>query len=260
MTKRLIGGACVAAILATVACNGASDRLGPDVDAIASQPATGAASVPRPFDLSAAQERGRGVYETMCWTCHGMAGRGDGPAVRSGSVSAPPDFTTGEYPGLTGERLRMRFRPAGDPREPIHPHMDQVVAFLTPDVFLEALEYVPLLGWPAELPASALAGREIYAARCVACHGPEGRGEGSAARYVEFVAPPANFTEHSLIVQGDYQRLFERIKAGGGPVYGSAMPPWGVSLSDEQIRDVVAFIATLRPGAFAPPPGAVESR
>jgi mono/diheme cytochrome c family protein len=50
------------------------------------------------------------------------------------------------------------------------------------------------------------------------------------------------------------EHLFLVIKEGGAAVGKSAlMAPWGASLSDDQIRDVVAFVRTLAEPPFAGP-------
>src|SRR3989304_7609897 len=37
-------------------------------------------------------QRGEEVYKSLCWTCHGNYGRGDGPAAKY-LAYPPPDFT-----------------------------------------------------------------------------------------------------------------------------------------------------------------------
>ena len=36
---------------------------------------------------------GQKIYESMCWTCHGKTGKGDGPASK-GLIPAPADHTS----------------------------------------------------------------------------------------------------------------------------------------------------------------------
>jgi hypothetical protein len=59
--------------------------------------------------LTADQETGRLLYETICWSCHGPAGRGDGPAVAAGS-SPPPTFHTLDFATADTERIERWFR------------------------------------------------------------------------------------------------------------------------------------------------------
>lgn len=205
-----------------------------------------------PFELTEEQERGRLVYETVCWTCHGPSGRGDGPAVRSGSVAAPPSFLTGPYPGLTGRQLESRFSSTGK-ADTGHPHMQYVRSLFEPETFTAALAYVPALAWPVEYEASALAGRKIYRDKCVGCHGADGRGSGDASGVLS--VQPADFTTDTLVAAGDEEGLFRRIKEGGAEVHGSSMPPWGILFSDDEIRDLVAYVASFQEGIFDRPRG-----
>ncbi len=48
---------------------------------------------------------GRSTYVAKCQACHGVAGKGDGPAARA-LPKAPRSFATAEYwAGLTDEKL-----------------------------------------------------------------------------------------------------------------------------------------------------------
>lgn len=204
-----------------------------------------------PFTLTEEQLEGKAIFETVCWTCHGPSGHGDGPAVLAGSVPRPPDFTTGDYAKLTRAQLEARFSAALAARRP-HPTMQYVSSILQPEVFSRALAYVAALSYPPEVPGSALAGAQLYRERCAGCHGLTGDGRGFVAR--QLTVAPADFTQDTLIRQRNFIALFTRIKQGGGSVHGSAMPAWGLSLLDNDIWNLVAFIVTFQPGTVAEPP------
>lgn len=205
-----------------------------------------------PFTLTAQQLEGRTIYETMCWTCHGSAGRGDGPAVEFGSVGAPPDFQTSEFARTDLEELDRRFRTGVSGVDPKHPHMQYVASLLKPEYFAAALAFVPALSYPPEIPGSALAGQTNYNFRCAGCHGPSGDGQGPGAESL-LVVKPADFRTDSLIVRKDWDALFRRIREGAGSVHGSSMPPWGVVLPEGEIWDLVSYIALFQPGAMEQP-------
>lgn len=212
---------------------------------------------PAPFGLTATQYEGREIYETLCWTCHGTAGRGDGPAVTAANngsrpVIAPPSLTTSAYQSATQEELLDRFQLGLDGTDPRHPHMQYVRSLLRPERFAAALAFVPALGYPPEIPGSALAGRDIYAFRCAGCHGHDGRGHGSASGSLVQM-PPADFTTDSLIARKDWQSVFRRVREGGRAVHGSAMPPWGDVFTDEETWDLVAYLATFQPATISVP-------
>jgi cytochrome c oxidase cbb3-type subunit 3 len=202
--------------------------------------------------LTEAQQRGRVIYETMCWTCHGESGRGDGPAVEAGTVTRPPSFHTLDYARSTAETLERRFRVGVGGVDASHPHMQYVASILQPEHFADALSYISALSYPTEIPGSALAGEKIFSFRCAACHGEDGRGRGRAAPSLVAMAP-ADFTTDTLIAKRDWDALYNRITEGGRSVHGSSMPPWGIVLGENDIWDVIAYLALFQPGAVRPP-------
>lgn len=85
--------------------------------------------------------------------------------------------------------------------------------------------------------AAAFRGGLVYANYCVTCHGMNADGNGRAARLYD--PRPANL--RATDKNDAYLALI--IQMGGEKLGRSAkMPPWGEELTDEQIRDVVAFV------------------
>jgi len=89
--------------------------------------------------------------------------------------------------------------------------------------------------------AAVVRGGIVFRTYCVLCHGPDGRGDGRAAKM--YTPKPANLT-----VSPFNDKYKEMIIRGGGVSVGRSayMPPWGDELSDEQIHDLVSFLAELR--------------
>ena len=88
--------------------------------------------------------------------------------------------------------------------------------------------------------AAVVRGSIAFRTYCVLCHGANGEGNGRAAE--RYVPRPANLT---VSVLSDGQK--ERIIRGGGASVGRSpfMPPWGQELTDEQIRDLLAFLRAI---------------
>jgi len=87
-------------------------------------------------------------------------------------------------------------------------------------------------------------GAKSYATYCASCHGATGDAQTPIAQALS--PPPTRHDDGAYMgtLTDDY--LFKIIKGGGMAVGKSPMmAPWGGSLSDEQIRAVVAFIRTL---------------
>lgn len=116
---------------------------------------------------------------------------------------------------------------------------------LIPKTYLQLL----LIAWSVGWALTALAGgapsgisdrgKIIYEQRCAVCHGPQGRGDGPEA---PFLSPrPGNLVSAGTSVKSDADLL--AVIANGKP--RTAMPAWKDLLSEEQQRDVLAYIRTL---------------
>ena len=99
---------------------------------------------------------------------------------------------------------------------------------------------------PAAAPASPapVQADALYKQYCASCHGPDGKGNGPAAAALS--VKPADHTNPAVMSKISDTELFKAIKEGGQAVGKSpAMPPWGGTLKDEQIRALVAYVRSL---------------
>ncbi|MEC4890295.1 MAG: cytochrome c [Nitrospira sp.] len=79
-------------------------------------------------------------------------------------------------------------------------------------------------------------GKLLYEKYCLACHGPQGRGDG-----VMTLNPPvADLTSSEVLLKPD-SRLLKSIHEGRP---NTAMDAWQSTMSDEAIRDVLAYLLT----------------
>lgn len=94
-------------------------------------------------------------------------------------------------------------------------------------------------------------GKTIFEDRCAVCHGKQGRGDGPEA---PFLSPrPASLISAGTSVKTDGELL--AVIANGKP--RTSMPAWKDLLTEEQRRDVLAYIRTLvrfQPKPLTPPP------
>jgi mono/diheme cytochrome c family protein len=72
---------------------------------------------------------------------------------------------------------------------------------------------------------------------CNMCHGADGWGLGHSG--LKLQPPPANFHETRRLFNRSEAHLREVLHHG---IYGSAMPPWGDKLGDQEIAVVVAYL------------------
>ena len=92
--------------------------------------------------------------------------------------------------------------------------------------------------------SAAARGHGDYTRYCAHCHGSRGGGDGPLARML--VPRPARHSDavSMNVLSDDY--LFRLLKEGG-PAVGKSplMGVWGGILSDQQIRDLIAFLRAL---------------
>ncbi len=99
-------------------------------------------------------------------------------------------------------------------------------------------------GSPALLAADAENGRTLYRGYCTQCHGLEGDGFGVNAPDMEVA--PKDHTETAEMQARSDADLFKAIKQGGKAVDKSVlMPNWDANMSDDEIRDLVAYLRVL---------------
>lgn len=89
--------------------------------------------------------------------------------------------------------------------------------------------------------ASIIRGKIVYQHYCVLCHGVSAQGDGRAAKIHN--PKPANLVMSQ--VPAEYLSLIIR-KGGEQMGRSKAMPPWGDQLTDEQIRDLINHLLSIR--------------
>ncbi len=93
---------------------------------------------------------------------------------------------------------------------------------------------------PVPVDAKSLeSGKAAYLKECNSCHGPEGKGNGSAAANLE--KPPGDLSNPRMWDQTD-GALYYKITEGRKP-----MPSFEKLLTDEQRWQVINYIRTLAP-------------
>jgi mono/diheme cytochrome c family protein len=106
--------------------------------------------------------------------------------------------------------------------------------------FLLILMATPLF---AQQKGEAKKGQGLYLEKCVLCHGSQGEGWDWSKK----AKPPIPVPDLAKVApERSNQYLFDVIKDGGEAVGGTKfMPPFGFQLSDQDVRDIVAYIRSL---------------
>jgi mono/diheme cytochrome c family protein len=104
--------------------------------------------------------------------------------------------------------------------------------------------YLSLLDYPITLVDERNDAETIYAQQCALCHGLHGEGDGYNAKFLP--KPPTKHADKAYLSQRPDDTLYDGIHAGGFILNKShMMPPWGHTLTHEQIRGLVAHMRKL---------------
>ncbi len=85
-------------------------------------------------------------------------------------------------------------------------------------------------------------GKSIYATSCSACHGSSGKGDGPAAASLN--PKPRDHTNGAYMDKLTNDHIFKVIRYGGS-MFGYPTMPAQPNLSDDEIKEVVAYVRTL---------------
>src|SRR5262245_44855289 len=154
-----------------------------------------------------------------------LCGHGAGREITTRSERVRLFMLRGRQLSSTSARLGSMRRPA----------LAMIVILLGLGVFVGGLAW--LLDTPKPPPGMPRIAR-LYLGLCATCHGEHGRGSCRAAL---FLIRPGNLADPARLAQHSDQYLFDIIKNGGAPIGRPGMPAFGGSLSDDDIRALVAY-------------------
>ncbi|MES0488765.1 MAG: cytochrome c [Leptospirales bacterium] len=83
-------------------------------------------------------------------------------------------------------------------------------------------------------------GKEIYDTNCSNCHGPTGEGDGQAG--LNLKPRPRNYVKDGFKYGSRIEEIVLTVRDG---LEDTDMPPWGDSLSDDEIRQVAIYVREL---------------
>jgi len=209
-------------------------------------------------------DRGKEGFIAYCAMCHGDGGNGDGDAAaailkRSGVTVAR--LNDRELVGeLSEAQVRDIIANGGSHtgRSNLMPAWGEK---LDPGVIADIASFVKVLAdsnpaipmstiqryvqSPPGVPAD---GRPLFLAHCSACHGPNGKGDGTFADalWKSHQVRPRDLTDSTYLATRTDRELFATISLGGGHFRKSTfMPSWTGELSPEQIKSIVAYVRVL---------------
>lgn len=93
-----------------------------------------------------------------------------------------------------------------------------------------------------EPQGDTVAGRALFVQRCATCHGDKADGQSKLAQLLN--PKPANL----LVSQLDSAARNRIVRNGGAAVGRSpVMPNWGAELTETELRNVIAYVASIAP-------------
>ena len=180
---------------------------------------------------SEAKEMGQRLYLTYCSQCHGSDAKG---------ASGFPNLTDSDWLfGGTPEQIKETLTKGRDAMMPAK----GVKPDLNGDQIKDLAGYVRSLSGLASDSIRAQRGKELFAAACSACHGPDGKG-------MVGVAP--NLADKIWLYSSSEESIVETITKGRV----NRMPAYGEFLGDAKVHLLTAYVYGLGGGAKDAPPAA----
>ncbi|WP_287256313.1 cytochrome-c oxidase, cbb3-type subunit III [Mesorhizobium sp.] len=186
-----------------------------------------------PAAMTIVQESGRTLFGDNCAACHGTTAQG-GPGFPNLTAKA---WLWGGDPETIAETLRVGINSANE-----ETRVSQMLAFgrdgtLDRKQITDVVAYVRSLGGLSggvqAPPESTAAGREVFAANCVACHGDDAKGNRDLG------AP--DLTDATWIYGDDVQSIQTTIYAGRQ----GHMPHWEQRLSATERKILALYVLSL---------------
>jgi mono/diheme cytochrome c family protein len=194
-------------------------------------------------------EQGAQLFAHNCAVCHGVDGQGRvGASLSKDWPSIRPDLRIRATitNGIPGTAMPAWSQANGGPLT--GDEIDALVAYITlwetggPREILPTPTYAPrpVISPVPNVVGDPNRGAQLYDQNCLVCHGVNGEGRIGATLAKSWASVRADLRVRNTI-------------AGG--IEGSAMPAWsqdnGGPLSETEIDDIVAFIATMQPVSTA---------
>jgi len=218
----------------------------------------------------AAIDPGQQAYLTHCAMCHGQWGGGDGPLAAQLWEQAkvrPAVLDSSRMAGLSRDEV-IRVITEGGGHTGRSNLMPPWAGKLDKQLIAKTADFVKMLpdlksetppavvqSFLAAPPGSPPEGRRLFVFYCVACHGPEGRGDGQLADslWARNRIRPRNLTDSTYFASVSDQQIFATVSLGGAHFHKSPyMPMWSLTLQPGQIKSLVSYIRAIsRTGAAA---------
>jgi mono/diheme cytochrome c family protein len=182
----------------------------------------------QPPDIAA----GAQIFAANCVRCHGADGAGTGELVQNGQVPKPLSFRDAATSSQQRPDTWYDTITNGNIEHLMPPWRDA----LTDQQRWDVAMYTYTL---ADAPDQIARGQQVFTENCVECHGERGRGDGPRSEKIGTL--PADLTDLKEMASLSRDLLFKTVTEG----MGDDMPSFADKLTDDQRRDVIAYVRTL---------------
>lgn len=188
-------------------------------------------------------DNGKKLFTSHCFVCHGVDGKGNGPAAAK-LETKPRDLTNNAYMAKLSDRQIFSAVSEGGPGFHGSVFMPQWGKVMSADEIWDIVAHVRVLHRPASAQGDKQNGEKLFKTYCASCHGAGGKGDGPLSPV--YSPKPQDLTDDKVMSAKSDQELFTAISQGGKAAGASQfMPGWGTMLNDEEIRDVIAYMRSL---------------
>ena len=181
--------------------------------------------VNNPELLDFARAQGRVAFADNCAPCHGAGG---------GGAKGYPNLNDDDWlwgGKLTDIEKTIRFGARSGNDKGHQGNMPPFAGVLKPNEIPAVADFVrSLSGLPTEAGADLALGKTVFAANCVVCHGPEGKGNQELGS--------ANLTDKIWLYGSDKATIMDGVERG----HGGVMPTWEGRLSEPTIKALTVYV------------------
>lgn len=191
-------------------------------------------------DFSKAYE-GYNVFQQFCVICHGKNGNGDGPLANKLDTT-PADLTDNTRMKKRTDKELNRIIEGTVPHGTTSKDMPRWGIAIPEPKIKSLTAYIRYMhSGPHTLPGNPGNGKQLYDAKCVICHGPEGEGDGILTKV--FSMEPADHTNTALMDKLSNKYLRRIILDGSSG--STLMPAWSGHVTDNEVDDLISYIRLL---------------
>ena len=180
------------------------------------------------------------VFNTYCFICHGVNGKGDGPLANK-LDNKPANLTNNERLSKKSDNNIYQII-EGTVRHGSSNTMPNWRMAISPSQIKGLVSYIRYLHrGKNQLIGNPEKGKAIYVRSCTVCHGDDGEGDGILTKV--YSLEPANHVNANKMDKMSNKAMVELVTNGGAGA--SMMPGWKNVLTKEEIKDVVSYIRLL---------------